>query len=128
MYIVLCLFAAGMLIFIVNSVILLSSPERAYRTLRVVLKAETALMWTAAAVIGTMYYPTKRNRLLMHTLVWYMLGDIAVMYSYPVGGVLYCIGHLILTWAILETTYIRKWQCILLVVFFITHTACGSGA
>ena len=110
------LFAIGLLLFIINSIILLSSPERAYRTLRTVLKAGTALFWLASAMLGTKYYPTKRNKILMWTLIWYMLGDIAVMFSYPVGAVLYCFGHLFMIWAILETTYIHKWQNIMLIL------------
>ena len=104
------LFAAGALVYIINSAIQLSHPFDSFRTLRTVLKAETDLFWVAAAVLGTKYYPTKRNRLLIWTLIFYMLGDIAVMYSYPAGAVLYCFGHLILMWAILETSYVHKWQ------------------
>ena len=111
-----CLFVIGALLFIVNSIILLSSPERAYRTLRIFLKAGTDIFWIAGAMLGTKYYPTKRNRILMWTLIWYALGDIAVMFSYPVGAVLYCFGHLFMMWAILETTYIHKWQIITLIV------------
>ena len=110
------LIAAGLLLFIINSVILLISPERAYRTLRIFMKAGTDIFWLAAAMLGTKYYPTKRNRILMWTLIWYTLGDIAVMYSYPVGAVLYCFGHLFMMWAILETTYIHKWQNIMLIL------------
>lgn len=104
------LFAAGFLAFIVNSVFLLASPIGAYRTLRVVLKAEMDLFWVAAAALGTKYYPTKRNTILIRTLIWYTLGDIAVMYSYPAGAVLYCVGHLYLMWALIDTTNVRKWQ------------------
>ena len=111
-----CLFAIGALLFIINSIILLSSPERAFRTLRIFLKAGTDIFWIAGAMLGTKYYPTKRNRILMQTLIWYTLGDIAVMFSYPVGAVLYCIGHLFMMWAILETTYIHRWQIITLIL------------
>ena len=110
------LVAIGLLLFIINSVILLASPERAFRTLRIILKGGTDIFWLAAAMLGTKYYPTKRNRILMWTLIWYTLGDIAVMFSYPVGAVLYCFGHLFMMWAILETTYIHKWQNITLIV------------
>ena len=112
---VVVLLALGVLPFIINSIILLVSPERAYRTLRIILKGGTDILWIAAAMIGTKYYPTKRNRILMWTLFWYMLGDIAVMFSYPVGGVLYCFGHLFMMRAILETTYIHRWQKIALI-------------
>ena len=120
-YIAIALFLIGLLIFIINSIILLSSPERAYRTLRIIMKAGTDVCWVAAAILGTKYYPTKRNSILIWTLVWYTLGDIAVMFSYPVGAVLYCIGHVFMMWAILETTYIHKWQIITLI-------ACALGA
>ena len=110
------LFAIGVLLFIINSVILLVSPERAFRTLRIILKTGTDIFWIAGAILGTKYYPTKRNRILMQTLVWYTLGDIAVMFSYPVGAVMYCVGHLFMMWAILETTYIHRWQIITLIV------------
>ena len=82
-YVAIVLFLIGLLIFIINSAILLSSPERAYRTLRIILKAGTDVAWVAAAILGTKYYPTKRNSILIWTLVWYTLGDIAVMFSYP---------------------------------------------
>ena len=49
--------------FIINSVILIVYPEPPFRTLRVVLKAETDLFMVVAAMLGTMHYPTKRNRL-----------------------------------------------------------------
>ena len=78
-YVSVCLVAIGALLFVINSIILLSSPERAYRTLRIFLKAGTDLFWIAAASLGTKYYPTKRNRILIWTLIWYMLGDIMVM-------------------------------------------------
>ena len=115
-YIAIALFLIGLLIFIINSIILLSSPERAYRTLRIIMKAGTDVCWVAAAILGTKYYPTKRNSILIWTLVWYTLGDIAVMFSYPVGAVLYCIGHMFMMWAILETTYIHRWQNITLIL------------
>ena len=115
-YVSACLFTLGMLLFIINSVILLTSPERAFRTLRIILKGGTDIFWIAAAMLGTKYYPTKRNRILMQTLVWYALGDIAVMFSYPVGGALYCVGHLFMIWAILETTYIHRWQIVTLIL------------
>ena len=115
-YVSVCLVAIGALLFVINSIILLSSPERAYRTLRIFLKAGTDLFWIAAASLGTKYYPTKRNRILIWTLIWYMLGDIMVMFSYPIGAVLYCVGHLFMMWAILETTYIHRWQIITLIL------------
>lgn len=116
-YVAIALFLIGLLIFIINSAILLSSPERAYRTLRIILKAATDISWVAAAILGTKYYPTKRNSILIWTLVWYTLGDIAVMFSYPVGAVLYCFGHILMMYAILETTYIHKWQILTLITF-----------
>ena len=116
-YVAIALFLIGLLIFIINSAILLSSPERAYRTLRIILKAGTDVAWVTAAILGTKYYPTKRNSILIWTLVWYTLGDIAVMFSYPVGAVLYCFGHFLMMYAILETTYIHKWQIITLITF-----------
>ena len=115
-YIAIALFLIGLLIFIVNSVILIASPEGAFRTLRTILKGGTDLFWVAAAVLGTKYYPTKRNKILVWTLIWYMLGDIEVMFSYPVGAVLYCMGHLLLMGAILETAYVHKWQIVALIL------------
>ena len=110
------LFAIGALLFIANITILLVSPEGAMRTLRTFLKGGTDLFWIAGALLGTKHYPTKRNRLLMRTLIWYALGDIMVMFSYPVGGLLYGIGHLFMMWAILETTYIHRWQIVILIL------------
>ncbi len=118
-YIAFGLFVVGFLFFIANSVLLMVSSGRPYVWLRVALKIGTDLPWVAGSMLGTNYYPTKRNRLLMGALVWYMLGDIAVMFSFQVGGVLYCIGHVLLLRAIIETTYIRKWQKLLFFVCFI---------
>ena len=115
-YAAIALFLIGLLIFIVNSVILIASPEGAFRTLRTILKGGTDLFWVAAAVLGTKYYPTKRNKMLVWTLIWYMLGDIAVMFSYPVGAMLYCMGHLLLMGAIIETAYVHKWQIVALIL------------
>ena len=122
-YVAIALFLIGLLIFIINSAILLSSPERAYRTLRIILKAGTDVAWVAAAILGTKYYPTKRNSILIWTLVWYTLGDIAVMFSYPVGAVLYCFGHFLMMYAILETTYIHKWQIVILILCALVSVA-----
>ena len=52
----------------------------------------------------------------MPTLIFYSLGDIAVLFSVPVGGALYAFGHVFLLLAIVETTYIRFWQRIIFVV------------
>ena len=59
----------------------------------------------------------------MQTLIWYALGDVAVMFSYPVGGALYCVGHLFMMWAILETTYIHKWQIVILILCALVSVA-----
>ena len=117
------LFAMGALVFIINIIILFAAPEGAFRTLRIFMKAGTDIFWIAGAMLGTKYYPTKRNRILMQTLIWYALGDVAVMFSYPVGGALYCVGHLFMMWAILETTYIHKWQIVILILCALVSVA-----
>lgn len=118
-YLALALLAAGILIFIINNAIGFFSDTEAYFWPRTIMKGLTDACWIVAAVMGTRFYPTRRNELLIPTLVFYALGDIAVMFSVPVGGILYGIGHVFMIWAILETTYIRRWQRILLLVMLV---------
>jgi len=110
------LLASGILIFLINNTVLFFVDETRYFWPRLAMKCVTDMCWVAASMLGTRYYPTKRNELLMRVLVFYVLGDIAVFFSVPVGGVLYGIGHIFMIWAILETTYIHKWQRYLLIV------------
>lgn len=110
------LFAIGIIIFIVNNTVLFFVNEEAYFWPRLGMKTMTDLCWFGGAMLGTRYYPTKRNMLLMPTLFFYVLGDIAVFFSVPVGGILYAFGHFFMIWAILETTYIRRWQKITYVI------------
>lgn len=111
------LFALGILVFIINNTMLFFVDEGAYFWPRLCMKGVTDICWVAGAVLGTKYYPTKRNNLLLPTLIFYFLGDIAVLFSVPVGGGLYAFGHVFLLLAIVETTYIRLWQRI---VFFVS--------
>ena len=110
------LFALGILVFIINNTVLFFVDEEAYFWPRLCMKGVTDISWVAGAVLGTKYYPTKRNNLLMPTLIFYFLGDIAVFFSVPVGGVLYAFGHVFMLLAIVETTYIRLWQKIVFIV------------
>ena len=112
------LFVAGWVVFVTNNTVLFFVDEEAYFWPRLCMKAVTDLTWMAGALIGTHYYPTKRNRLLMPTLGFYILGDIAVFFSIPVGGIFYGAGHVFLLWAIIETTYIRRWQRVVLIASF----------
>ena len=113
------LLAAGIIIFIANNTILFFVDDDSYFWPRLCMKGLTDLCWVAASVLGTHYYPTRRNRLLMPTLVLYTAGDIAVFFSVPAGGVLYGAGHVFLLLAIIETTYIRKWQVRLYLAFML---------
>lgn len=104
------LFAFGILVFIVNNTVLFFVDETKYFWPRLCMKGVTDLCWVVGAALGTQYYPTRRNNLLMPTLIFYFFGDIAVFFSMPVGGALYAVGHVFLLLAIVETTYIRGWQ------------------
>ena len=110
------LLALGILVFIINNTVLFFVNEEAYFWPRLCMKGVTDISWVTAAIMGTKYYPTKRNNLLMPTLILYFLGDIAVFFSVPVGGVLYAFGHIFMILAIVETTYIRLWQKIVFAV------------
>ena len=110
------LFALGILVFIINNTMLFFVDEKAYFWPRLCMKGVTDICWVAGAVLGTKYYPTKRNNLLMPTLIFYFLGDITVLFSVPAGGLLYAIGHVFLLLAIVETTYIRLWQKLIFIV------------
>ena len=105
-----CLLAAGIVIFIINNTIRFFMDNDEYFWPGLCMKGLTDLCWVAAAMLGTRYYPTKRNLLLMRALVLYAAGDIVVLFSVPAGGVLYGAGHVFMLWAIIETTYIRRWQ------------------
>ena len=111
------LFAFGILVFIINNTVLFFVDEEAYFWPRLCMKGVTDICWVTAAAMGTKYFPTKRNNLLMPTLIFYALGDIAVFFSVPVGGALYAAGHVFMLLAIVNTTYIRRWQRI---VFFVS--------
>lgn len=111
------LFALGIIVFIINNTVLFFVDEKAYFWPRLCMKGVTDISWVTAAILGTKYYPTMRNNLLMPTLIFYFLGDIAVFFSIPVGGILYAFGHVFLLAAIVETTYIRFWQK---VVFYVS--------
>ena len=110
------LFALGILVFIINNTVLFFVNEEAYFWPRLCMKGVTDLSWVTGAALGTKYYTTRRNNLLMPTLIFYFLGDIAVFFSVPVGGVLYAFGHVFLLMAIVETTYIRFWQKVVFIV------------
>ena len=104
------LLTLGIMIFIANNTILFFVNEKEYFWPRLCMKALTDICWVTAAMLGARYYHTKRNVLLIPTLIFYTLGDIAVFFSVPVGGLLYGIGHVFIILAILETTYIHRWQ------------------
>lgn len=117
--IVSALFALGIIVFIINNTVLFFVDEKAYFWPRLCMKGVTDISWLTGSILGTKYYPTKRNNLLMPTLIFFFLGDIAVFFSIPVGGVLYAFGHVFLLAAIVETTYIRLWQKIVFFVFML---------
>ena len=106
----LSLFMIGIIIFIINNTVLFFVDEEAYFWPRLCMKIMTDLCWVTGSIMGTKYYPTLRNNLLMPTLIFYLLGDVAVFFSVPVGGVLYAVGHVFMIMAIVETTYLRRWQ------------------
>lgn len=106
----------GMLIFLINNTVLFFVNEGRYFWPRLCLKGMTDGSWLLAAMLGTTQNRTKRNMLMMPVLVFYVLGDLAVFFSIPVGGALYGVGHIFFLMAILETSYIHKYQKIVLAV------------
>ena len=115
-YIAAGLFSLGIIVFVINNTVMFFVEKEAYLWPRICMKSVTDISWITAAVLGTKYYPTKRNNLLIPTLIFYAMGDIAVFFSMPVCGALYAIGHVFLLQAIVETTYIRFWQKIVFLV------------
>ena len=115
-YLVLCLFAAGIAVFVINCVSIFPVYENrdAYFLPRMIMKALINLLWVAAAALGVKYYPTKRNRMMLPALILFMVGDTGTLISFPLGGVFYAVGHIFMLIAIVETTYIRKWQMVFL--------------
>ncbi len=113
-----CLYAAGIIVFIINCIFISPIYElrAAYLVPRVFLKVLINLPWIAAAALGAKYYPTKRNRILIPALILFMIGDIGTLFSFPLGGVFYAAGHIFMLVAIVETTYIRNWQKVVLAV------------
>lgn len=123
MYWAMGLFVSGIAVFVFNNTLLFFMDEQDYFWPRLCMKGLTDMLWFAASLLGTKYYPTKRNKLLMYVLVFYILGDIAVFFSIPVGGAFYGAGHIFMLWTILETTYIHSWQRILFVILIILPVA-----
>ena len=115
-YLALCLYAAGIIVFIINCIYIYPVYEtRAEHFLpRMIMKALINLLWAAAAVLGARFYPTKRNRMMIPALILFVVGDTGTLISFPLGGVFYAAGHIFMLIAIIETTYIRKWQKIVL--------------
>jgi hypothetical protein len=58
------LLAAGILVFIINNTMAFFVGANAYFWPRTIMKALTDICWVAAAMLGTHYYPTRRNVLL----------------------------------------------------------------
>ena len=115
-YLVLCLYAAGVIVFIISCIYIFPVYEtRADHFIpRSIMKALIDLSWVATAVLGTKYYPTKRNRMIIPALILFMVGDIGTLISLFLGGIFYVVGHIFMLIAIVETTYIRKWQKVVL--------------
>lgn len=117
-YLALFLFSAGIIIFIINCIFCFQIYENWSANIlpRIIFKVLVNLPWVAAAALGTKYYPTKRNKMLIPALILFMVGDIGVVISFVVGSIFYAAGHIFMLIAIVETTYIRKWQKIVLAV------------
>lgn len=115
-YLVLCLYAAGIIVFIINCIYIFPVYENraGYFLSRMIMKALTNLPWVAAAALGMKYYPTKRNRMIIPALIMFMVGDAGTLISFLFGGIFYAAGHIFMLIAIVETTYIRKWQKVVL--------------
>lgn len=111
-YLVLCLYAVGIMVFIINCIYIFSVYENRedYLLHRIIVKALINLPWVAAAAVGTKYYPTKRNRMIIPALILFMIGDVGTLISFLLGGIFYAAGHIFMLLAIVETTYIRRWQ------------------
>lgn len=115
-YLVLCLYAAGIIVFIINCIYIFPVYENRedYLLTRMIMKVLIDLPWVAAAALGAKYYPTKRNRMIIPALILFMVGDVGTLISLPLGGIFYTAGHIFMLIAIVETTYIRKWQKVVL--------------
>ncbi len=115
----LALLWAGIAVFAVNNTVLFFvRDEAAYFYPRFFMRLITSSLWLASAVIGTGYNRTKRNILLIPALVFYMIGDAVVFFSIPASAAFYGIGHFFLLGAILETTYMHRYQKIIYGMFF----------
>ena len=106
----LALLALGILVFAANNTLRFFMDADAYFWPGLIMKGITDCSWMAVAALGAARNRTKRNMLLLPVLLFYAAGDIAVMFSIPVGGIFYAFGHIFFLGAILETTYIRRYQ------------------
>ncbi len=105
------LFLAGIAVFVFNNTYLFFVEDEAtYFYPRLVMRFIVSFLWLIAAILGTRYNRTKRNILLLPALTLYMIADVVVMFSIPASAAFYGCGHLFLIAAILETTYIRRYQ------------------
>lgn len=115
----LALLWAGIAVFVINNTVLFFvKDESAYFYPRFFMRLITSSLWLASAVIGTGHNRTKRNMLLIPALVFYMIGDAVVFFSIPASAAFYGIGHIFLLGAILETTYMHRYQKIIYALFF----------
>ena len=115
----LALLWTGIAVFVFNNTVLFFvKDESAYFYPRFFMRLITSSLWLASAVIGTGHNRTKRNMLLIPALVFYMIGDAVVFFSIPASAAFYGIGHVFLLGAILETTYMHRYQKIIYAVFF----------
>lgn len=114
--ITLILFLSGIFVFVANNTILFwIKDERVYLIPRLIMRFFTSSVWFAAAVMGTLKNRTKRNLYLLPCLFCYIPGDIFAMISIkyvPFSAVFYAAGHIFFVIAIMETTYIKKYQYI----------------
>ncbi len=101
-YLVLCLYAVGIMVFIINCIYIFSVYENRedYLLHRIIVKALINLPWVAAAAVGTKYYPTKRNRMIIPALILFMIGDVSTLISFLLGGIFYAAGHIFMLLAI----------------------------
>lgn len=108
---ILALFIAGIVIFVLNNTILFFvEDEKNYLIPRLIMRFLTSATWYWAACLGTARNRTKRNYLLLASLFFYMPGDLFAMVYVPFSALFYTAGHILLIIAIMDTTSIKVYQ------------------
>ncbi len=97
-------------------------PDKASPLLLIGIKLCTNTAFIAFAFAGVRKNRSLRNRTLIAALLFYATGDILCIFSVPVGGILYFVGHLLIIHSLYISTLIRKKNIVVYIIIAISGT------